>query len=70
MKIRVEMGNQKEGKQRVVTETGELVEGVRKVSWSARASENPHLIIEFFPSRVEFDLGEEHSVGMDMARGT
>jgi hypothetical protein len=57
VKIRVEMGNQDEGGQRVVLENGELLEGVKSIRWSARAAERPILELEMFPEKVDFDLG-------------
>lgn len=57
MKIKIEMGDQEEGNQRVTLENGELLEGVKSIKWSARASERPLLVLEMFPENVDFHLG-------------
>jgi hypothetical protein len=57
MRLRIEMGSQDKGNQRVTTEDGELVEGVKAIRWSSKAAERPIIEIEFFPERVDIDLG-------------
>jgi hypothetical protein len=57
MRLKIEMGEQEKGNQRVTTEDGELVEGVKSIQWGARAAERPTVIVEFFPEKIDFDLG-------------
>jgi len=42
--------------QRVTTEDGELIEGLKSVKWSADAVSRPLVTLEFFAERVVFDL--------------
>lgn len=57
MRLRIEMGEQEKGNQRITTEDGELVEGVKSIGWSAKAAERPIILVEFFPEKVDIDLG-------------
>jgi hypothetical protein len=57
MRLKIEMGEQEKGNQRLTTEDDELVEGVKSIQWSARAAERPIVLVEFFPEKVDFDLG-------------
>jgi hypothetical protein len=58
MRLTVEMGNQAKGNQAVRTEDGRIVEGVREVRWSARASERPIIVLELYAEKVTIDLGD------------
>ena len=56
MRLKVEMDVKKGRGQRLLTEEGELVEGVKSVEWKADAN-RPMLTIEVFPEKVDWDLG-------------
>lgn len=56
MRLRVEMNAASPRGQRVMTEDGEMIEGVKEVKWAANAVDRPMVILELFAERVEFDL--------------
>ena len=65
MKLRVEMRPADSKGQRVTTEDGEMIEGIKTVKWSADAVQRPTVIVELYAERVTFDLtsvGEEAQV--------
>jgi hypothetical protein len=62
MKLTIEMRPASDKGQRVVTETGELVEGLKSVQWKANAVERPIVVIEMFAEKVEFDITEPELV--------
>lgn len=73
MRLKVEMGQGRERSQKVTTEDGEIVEGVKEVRWIATAQGPPILVVELFAEKVEFDLGNspEHrevTAAVDEAR--
>lgn len=56
MKLKVEM-NVAEGRgQQLVTEDGEMIEGIKSIEWHADAS-RPLLTVQIFPEKVDWDLG-------------
>lgn len=55
MRLRVEMRPGDDKGQRVLTENGEIVEGVKSIQWHADASE-PKLVVTFYPQKVDFDI--------------
>jgi hypothetical protein len=57
MRLKVEMEVAGEKGQKLLSEDGELVEGVKSITWSANAVERPTLTVEFFPKKLDFDLG-------------
>lgn len=61
MRLVVEMGEGKTKSQKLVTEDGELVEGVRSIQWKANAAEQPVVVVEMFASKVDFELGNARS---------
>lgn len=56
MKLTIEMRPASDKGQRVTTETGELVEGVRSIQWKADAVTRPIVTIEMFAEKVNFDI--------------
>lgn len=58
MQLKVEMGQGRAKSQKVTTEDGEIVEGVKEVRWVANAAGPPVLIAELFAEKVIFDLGD------------
>jgi hypothetical protein len=56
MRLKVEMNVGKGQGQQLVTEDGELVEGVKSIQWHADAT-RPLLTVELFPEKVDWDLG-------------
>lgn len=63
MKVKVEMRPGSHKGQRLTTEDGELIEGVASITWKATGlgEEAPKVTVEFFASRVNFDLTEPES---------
>ncbi len=55
MRLKVEMNVEGRGQQ-LLTEDGEIVEGVKSIEWHADAN-RPLLTIEVFPEKVDWDLG-------------
>ena len=56
MRLKVEMGVGHSQGQKVTTEDGEFVEGVKSISWSANAVERPTVMVELFAEKCDFDL--------------
>lgn len=60
MKLKIEGIAGAPGTQRVTTETGEMVEGIKEVRWSTRALERPLVTLELYAEKCDFELlGEE-----------
>jgi hypothetical protein len=57
MRLKVEMGVGHAKGQKVTTEDGEFIEGVKSVRWSANAVERPTVIVEVFAEKCDFELG-------------
>lgn len=57
MRLKAEMGEGKARAQKLTTEDGELVEGVKSLNWKAEAAEAPILVVELYAAKVDFDLG-------------
>lgn len=57
MRLKVEMEVAGTKGQKLLTEDGEMVEGVKSIEWHADAVDRPRLVIEMFPEKVDFDLG-------------
>lgn len=58
MRLKVEMNVTDAKGQKVTTEDGEMVEGIKEVRWSANASERPTVLVELYAEKVDFDLGQ------------
>ena len=56
MRLKVEMEVAGEKGQKLLTEDGEMVEGVKSITWHADAVNRPILTVEFFPEKMDFDL--------------
>lgn len=63
MRLKVEMNVTSPKGQRVVTEDGEMVEGIKEVRWSANASDRPTVLVELYAEKVDFDLGTAEPEG-------
>lgn len=64
MKLRVEMRPGDDTGQRMVTEDGELVEGVQSIEWKILdAAEGPKLVLTMFPQKVDFDIRDGAEIG-------
>lgn len=58
MRLKVEMRPSEIIGQRVTTEDGTLVEGIKSVKWSASAADRPIVVLELFAERVNLDLSD------------
>lgn len=56
MKVVVEMRPGESKGQRLTTEDGELVEGVKSIEWHADGASRPRVVVEFYAEKVVFDL--------------
>lgn len=59
MRLKVDMGNNMPGNQKLTTEEGELIEGVKEIKWSSQAVERPLVTVTLFAERVAFDNTNE-----------
>jgi hypothetical protein len=59
MRLKVEMGANEPNQQKLTTETGELIEGVKSIAWGARAQDRPIVTVEFFAERMDFNLDKQ-----------
>lgn len=57
MRIKVEMGEGRDKSQKVTTEDGEVIEGVKECRWVAGTQGPPMLQLDLYAEKVEFDLG-------------
>lgn len=57
MRLKVEMGAGKDRSQKVTSEDGEIIEGVKEVRWTANSKGPPILHLELYAEKVDFDLG-------------
>lgn len=57
MRLKVEMGAGKDRSQKVTSEDGEIIEGVKEVRWVANSNGPPILNLELYAEKVDFDLG-------------
>jgi hypothetical protein len=53
------MGQNQPLSQRLLTDDGELIEGVKSVEWQADANDPPRVVVTFFAERVDFDLEDQ-----------
>lgn len=58
MRLKIEMRPGSAKGQRVTTEDGELVEGLKSVEWHADAVQRPIVVIECYAEKVDFDITE------------
>lgn len=57
MRLKVEMAVAEARGQKLVTEDGELVEGVKSIEWKSTAVDRPIVVVEMYAEKVDFDLG-------------
>lgn len=55
MRLKVEMNVGSSTGQKVTTESGEMVEGIKEVRWAKNASDRPIVTIELYAERVDFE---------------
>lgn len=62
MKLTIEMRPASAKGQKVTTETGEMVEGIKSVQWKADAVNRPIVTVELFAERCNFDITESDPI--------